>query len=132
MTDISTRSIEELYPDDPAELQAIAAKLRELSRSVALGAVETFHHASLGYGPTPSSHDRILYISPKDGYVNMGFFYGDSLDGHTLVEGSGKRMRHVKVRTLEAAENPELASLVKAAWKDGSERLTAAKAARKK
>jgi hypothetical protein len=57
-------------------------------------------------------------------YVRYGFMYGGYLDDpHRLLEGTGKRMRHVKVRSLAAASDRALRGLVEAAWKDGEERL---------
>jgi hypothetical protein len=52
--------------------------------------------------------------------VNFGFFFGAHLpDPQHVLVGEGKRMRHVKVRSLEDASNPELEQLMKEAWKDG-------------
>jgi hypothetical protein len=36
-----------------------------------------------------------------------------------LHEGSGKRMRHVKIRTVLAAQNPALVPLIREGWANG-------------
>ena len=57
-----------------------------------------------------------LYLSAQDGYVNLGFFEGAELaDPCDLLEGTGKAMRHVKVRSIDRLEEPALADLVDAA-----------------
>jgi hypothetical protein len=52
-------------------------------------------------------------------YVRLGFMFGSQLvDFERLLEGTGKRLRHIKVRTIQSAEDPALRLLVKAAWED--------------
>ena len=114
------KSLEVLYPNATAEVQAIIAHLRALVRSTAPEATEVFYHGALGYGPTSSGFDRIIYITAQNGYANLGFFFGANLpDPAHLLEGSGKRMRHVKVRSVQDADVPALRQLVRDAWVDG-------------
>ena len=84
-----------------------------------------------GYAVGSSPFDRICYIAAQNGYVNLGFFFGTHLDDpECLLEGTGARMRHVKVRSLAQAHNPALAALLKAAWLDGAASVAAVKAKR--
>lgn len=54
-----------------------------------------------------------VYIMPKAKYVNLGFWHGVSLlDPANLLEGAGKKMRHVKVHSLEKANQPEIRELI--------------------
>jgi hypothetical protein len=39
-------------------------------------------------------------------------------DPHLVLVGEGKRMRHIKVRSLEDANHPALEQLMEEAWKD--------------
>lgn len=56
-----------------------------------------------------------LYVSAQDGYVNLGFYEGAQLaDPAGLLEGTGTALRHVKVRSSDALEDPALAELVNA------------------
>lgn len=53
----------------------------------------------LWYGTGPKMTEQILAISPHKGHVNLEFARGTELPdpgGH--LEGSGKRIRHVKIR----------------------------------
>jgi hypothetical protein len=82
---------------------------------------EIVYHGALGYGPTESGFDRILYVSVHRDHVTLGFFYGASLpDPDSMLVGSGARMRHVKLRTPRDAGRP-VVDLVKAALADGRE-----------
>lgn len=44
-------------------------------------------------------------------------------DPERLLVGSGKRMRHIKIRSLQESENPAITSLLAQAWSDGLKRV---------
>ena len=104
--------------------QPMVETLRRLIGSVAPEAHEIIYHDALGYGPTDSGFDRILYVTVFAKHLNLGFFYGGFLpDPEGLLVGSGKRMRHVKIRTLQETENPAIPRLLAQAWTDGLKRV---------
>jgi len=52
-------------------------------------------------------------------HVNVGFFRGASLnDPARLLEGTGKRMRHVKIRPPDPVDEAALTRLIAAAYAD--------------
>jgi hypothetical protein len=107
-----------------AEKKSTIETLRRLIASVAPKAHEIIYHDALGYGPTDSGFDRILYITVFEAYMNLGFFFGGFLpDPEGLLVGSGKRMRHIKIRSLQECENPAITSLLAQAWADGLQRF---------
>jgi hypothetical protein len=64
------------------------------------------------------------YVAAFNAHVNVGFLQGAALDDPTgLLEGSGKRMRHVKVRWGEPVDDTALAALISAAYRDMRARL---------
>lgn len=57
-----------------------------------------------GYGARQYGYDGwgVAALAAHTRWVSLMFFRGTDLDDpNNLLEGSGKRMRHVKVRTLE-------------------------------
>jgi hypothetical protein len=61
------------------------------------------------------------YVDAFTAHVNVGFFQGAALDDPAgLLEGSGKRMRHVKLRWAEPAN---VGALIAAAYRDIRARL---------
>lgn len=65
--------------------------------------------------PSYWSEASLLYLADHSKHVNVGFVFGAHLrDPHGLLEGTGKNMRHVKVRS-KADLTPELAALVREA-----------------
>ena len=59
------------------------------------------------------------YVDAFTANVNVGFFLGAALDDPAgLLEGAGKRMRHVKLRWGEPAKVDALNDLIAAAYRD--------------
>src|SRR5262245_1062842 len=113
-------NVEEIFPSTPDAVRAILAEVRRVVRDAVPGATENFYHGALGYGPSGSGSDCVLYSAPQNGYVNLGFFFGAGAPDPTrLLKGAGKRMRHVKIRTVRAAQNPALILFIQEGWANG-------------
>ena len=64
------------------------------------------------------------YVNVFKAHVNVGFFFGAELeDPAGLLEGSGRRMRHVKVRPGTDLNVAGLSALIDAAYADIKSRL---------
>ena len=59
------------------------------------------------------------YVNVFTSHVNVGFFHGASLpDPARLLEGTGKFMRHVKLRPGTTTNFAALSGLIDAAYSD--------------
>ena len=66
------------------------------------------------------------YVDAFSAHVNLGFFHGAALaDPAGLLEGVGKRMRHVKIRWGRPVDADALNALIAAAYQDIRARLEA-------
>ena len=64
------------------------------------------------------------YVNVFKAHVNVGFFLGAELADPTgLLEGTGRRMRHVKVKPGVSLDVAALGALVQAAYADVRSRL---------
>jgi hypothetical protein len=64
------------------------------------------------------------YVNTFKQHVNVGFFFGAVLDDPgQLLQGTGKRGRHVKLRPGESVDAVALARLIQAAYADIKARL---------
>lgn len=102
---------------DPA-VQQLAIKLRTLLLEVFPNAVEQFDKPAklIGYGFAKTYKGLVCAITLQKSYVNLMFSRGtELLDPHNLLEGTGKKARHVKIRQLEEIDNPALKELLKIA-----------------
>ena len=118
MTDV----VEEFLSNYPEEIRRISAELRNTARKAMPKAHEFLYYDAINYSLNDSPLGRICYISPMETYVTLGFLFGARLDdNHHLLQGIGKRARHLKIRTMEEARNPALKELLKAAWAHGAD-----------
>jgi hypothetical protein len=78
--------------------------------------------------PTVCIEDApFAYVGVFKDHVNVGFFHGASLpDPAGLLEGTGKHMRHVKLRPGRAVDTSALEALIAAAYRDIVSRLSGA------
>jgi hypothetical protein len=64
------------------------------------------------------------YVNAFTSHVNVGFFHGATLaDPGRLLEGSGKYMRHVKLKPREVRDSARLCTLIEEAYWDLKRRL---------
>lgn len=101
------------------EIQEIAHAIRALLADVMPNITEVAwgQQKIAGYGVGPKKmSEQFCYVSPFKKHINFGFYYGADLDDPTgLLEGSGKVMRHIKIRTLEELNQPAVRNLVEQA-----------------
>ena len=65
------------------------------------------------------------YVNAFKAHANVGFFYGAMrADPAGLLEGDGKRMRHVKLRPGKELDVDALSDLIESAYHDIRQRLT--------
>lgn len=114
-------SFDDVIASFSAEVPKIAAALRELLAEIMPGITEVpwVKQKIVGYGVGPKKmSEHFCYIAPFKKHVNLGFFYGADLDDpQSLLEGSGKKLRHIKVKSLDQVADPALRALVSAASK---------------
>ncbi|MEN9704707.1 MAG: hypothetical protein RLZZ393_586, partial [Pseudomonadota bacterium] len=67
-----------------------------------------------------------VHVRAFTAHVNVGFFQGTELpDPEGLLEGTGKRMRHVKLRPGVVVDAKALKALIRAAYRDMQQRVEA-------
>ncbi len=99
--------------DDHPELREVARALRSFVKKTVPGAKETVN--AWGIPTFEAPHPFCFYMAGKN-HVTFGFHFGTSLkDPGSLLEGTGKNIRHVKLRTVADLEQKSLRELVLAA-----------------
>ncbi len=74
--------------------------------------------ASYGVGPKKMT-DHYAYVAVLSSHVNLGFYHGASLDDPAgLLEGTGKGLRHIKLRAASDVTRPAVTELLRAAIAD--------------
>lgn len=106
------------------ELGAIAHQWFEFMRARGDDVRELLHDGH----PTACVADAAFgYVNAFKAHVNVGFFRGAELaDPEGLLEGTGKFMRHVKLRPDREINATALMKLIESAYDDMKGRLNAA------
>lgn len=114
-------AIDAWMKEHSGELGAIAQHWFEVMRACGDEVRELLHDgcpvACLGDAP-------FGYVNVFTSHVNVGFFHGASLpDPARLLEGTGRFMRHVKLRPGATIDVASLRRLIEAAWSDIKDRV---------
>ena len=115
------RAVELWFADDPGGLRSIAQKWFAEMRRCGDDVRELIHDGC----PVACVEDAPFgYVNAFKSHVNVGFFYGALLDDAAgMLEGSGKRMRHVKLKPSSEPDVERLRRLIQAAYADIKTRL---------
>ena len=108
---------ETLLASQAPEVVTTARALRAAIRAAMPETVEQvdFGNRLLAFGKSMAMRDLTFAIIPHTAHVNLQLADGVDLpDPGGLIEGTGKRIRHVKVRSVEAAGSPTLRTIIDA------------------
>lgn len=113
--------VDEWFAKQAPELGALARTWYERIRACGDDVRDVMHDGC----PTACAGDAAFaYVGVYSAHVSVGFFRGADLDDPSgLLEGTGKRMRHVKVRPSVPFDADALTALISAAYADMKRRL---------
>jgi hypothetical protein len=109
--------VERLLEPHAPEVAATARALRTTIQGAAPGLVEQvdFGNKLIALGREMSMRGLLFAIVPHSAHVNLQLADGAYLpNADGLIEGTGKRIRHVKVRSVEAAGSPPVRAAIDA------------------
>ena len=114
-------AVDEWLDAQSSELGSIARTWFALMRDCGDDVRELVHDGC----PTACVQDAPFgYVNVFTAHVNVGFFHGATLpDPARLLDGTGRNMRHVKIRPSHSIDGPPLKALIDAAYRDIIARL---------
>jgi hypothetical protein len=99
--------------DENPDLGRVVRGLKELVKQCVPGTRETVNAWGV---PTFEEKNPFCFYMVGKSHVTFGFHFGTSLnDPEGLLEGTGKNIRHVKLRTVEDLGNRGLREMIVAA-----------------
>ena len=109
--------------DRPGELGAIAQRWFAVIRNCGDDVRVLLHDGH----PTACVGDAAFaYVNAFKAHVNIGFFRGAEIaDPSRMLEGTGRFMRHVKLRPASSVDASALRQLIETAYEDMKARLNA-------
>jgi hypothetical protein len=109
--------------DHSGALGAISRRWFEVMRDCGDDVRELLHD---GHPTACVGEAAFAYVNAFKAHVNVGFFRGAEIaDPEGLLEGTGKFMRHVKLRPEHDVDATALTKLIETAYPDMKRRLRA-------
>jgi hypothetical protein len=94
---MSSQHVSTFIENAPEEQREILAKLRNMIHRAVPESIENFKWGR----PVFSSPKDFAYLKISKSYVTLGFFTSRGIsDSEGILEGTGKDMRHIKIRSL--------------------------------
>jgi hypothetical protein len=116
-------AVDAWFSEPGHELRELALPWFERMRACGPDVRELMHD---GYPTACIGEAAFGYVGAFSAHVNVGFFFGAALDDPAgLLQGTGKRMRHVKLRPERPVDAVALSGLIAAAYDDMRRRLAA-------
>lgn len=95
---------------------AVRAVVLEHAPEAAELIYDAYNAVASGYSFTGRPGDAFIHIAVYAGWVNLGFNWGSQLkDPHRLLQGSGRRVRHVRILGPSDLKKPGVRALVREA-----------------
>jgi len=109
-------TFDEVVKDSPDAVRELCRRLRALIAELHPDCVEVPRpgesSAAYGFGEKKMS-EAYAYIMPQKAYANLGFYHGANIEAdHPFLEGTGKKLRHVKVRDMRMADSAEIRNVL--------------------
>jgi hypothetical protein len=109
--------VAKLLAEHPPEQQAIEHALRATIRREFPGAVEQvdFGNKLIAFGRSMKMRGLLFALIAHKSWVNLQLADGAELpDPNGLIEGTGKRIRHIKIRSVADATSPAVVDAIRA------------------
>jgi hypothetical protein len=118
---------EEAISGSSRQVKEIAERLRAVIIQVYPEVVEVPwpKQKIVGYGVGPKKmSEHFCYIGAFKKHVDLGFYYGADLpDPQGLLEGTGKNLRHIKVKNGDEVDQPALREILIASLEERKKAL---------
>ena len=108
------KEVDQYIANLPEDIQEITDSLRKIILNVSPELEEEYKWSMPNY----SYKGLACYLQASKKHVNLGFQKGNELeekDIHNLLQGTGKTMRHIRIKKMEEIKPEVFTSLIQAA-----------------
>src|SRR3982751_889732 len=112
--------IDKFTPEVAALTRALLERMKARIPEAALLVYDNYNALAIGFGPNDKAGQAILSLAVMPRWVTLCFLWGVHLsDPHKLLNGGGSRVRHVRLMTAEAFDDPRIDALIAEALATG-------------
>ena len=123
---MTTGTWDDIFGQVSVDLQQIATMLRDTILAIHPAAIQTAKPGwgAVQFGFSARNKEIHSYLMPQKDRINLGFYFGVNLpDPDGLLEGTGKALRHVKLRDMDQAASKPITDLITASVQERSAAL---------
>lgn len=108
--------IDKFTPEVAVLTRDLLAKMKARVPGAFIMVYDNYNALAIGFGPSDRAGQAVLSLAVMPRWVTLCFLYGVGLtDPHGLLNGAGNRVRHIRLHTAEAFDDPRIQELIAAA-----------------
>ena len=105
--------IDKYTPEVAALTRELLDKMKARVPGATIMVYDNYNTLAIGFGPSDKAGQALLSLAVMPRWVTLCFLYGVGLpDPHRLLNGSGTRVRHIRLHTPEAFDDPPVQDLI--------------------
>lgn len=105
--------IDKFTPEVAALTRALLAKMKARLPGASILVYDNYNALAIGFGPNEKAGQAILSLAVMPRWVTLCFLWGVHLsDPHKLLNGTGSRVRHVRLHAPDALGDPRIDALI--------------------
>ena len=108
--------IDKFTPEVAALTRELFDKMKARVPGAAILVYDSYNALAIGFGPTDKASQAVLSLAVMPRWVTLCFLHGAGLpDPHHILNGSANQVRHVRLHTADAFDDPPVQDLIEAA-----------------
>jgi hypothetical protein len=105
--------IDKFTPEVAALTRALFDKTKARVPGASSMVYDNYNALAIGFGPSDKAGQAVFSLAVMPRWVTLCFTWGVRLpDPHGLLNGSGNQVRHVRLHTPEAFDDPRIQDLI--------------------
>lgn len=105
--------IDKFTPDVAALTRALLAKAKARIPGATIIVYDNYNALAIGFGRSEKAGEAVLSLAVMPRWVTLCFLWGKGLaDPRGLLKGEGSRVRHVRLHSAEAFDDPRVQALI--------------------
>ena len=105
--------IDKFTPEVAALTRALLERMKARIPGAVIPVYDNYNALAIGFGPSDRVKDIVLSLAVMPRWVTLCFMWGVRLaDPHHLLKGEGSQIRHVRLHSPDALDDPRILAFI--------------------